>query len=97
MEGCRAVEDDGWILASEALDHPVERRRSREAIISLIYKRGDRGSPSNYRLISLMDGAMKVLEKALFNRLQDWVDAHNIMTKVQAGVQSRIGTIDQAL
>ncbi|KAJ1114396.1 hypothetical protein NDU88_002634 [Pleurodeles waltl] len=65
----------------------------RSAIIVPIYKKGERGCHANYQLISLLDGAGKVL----LNRLQGWADAHGVITEVQAGFRPQVGTSDQII
>jgi hypothetical protein len=48
-------------------------------------KKGDRSNVSNYRPISILSSFSKVLEKVMYNQLQDHLIKFNILTKEQFG------------
>ena len=63
-------------------------------IIFPIFKKGDRNLPSNYRAISFMNVAAKVLMGVLNQRLYKWVENNNILNEYQAGFRRGYSTAD---
>jgi hypothetical protein len=47
------------------------------SIIKPLHKKGDKTDPSNYRPISMLTSFSKVLEKALYNRLNEFLNNNN--------------------
>ena len=62
------------------------------AEIILIYKKGARDLPGNYRPISLIDG---LFCRQILTKIEDWMDDHNILTNCQVGFRKKTSTIDQ--
>lgn len=65
-----------------------------EAIIHPIHKKGDIGSPDNYRGISLLNISSKLYTRILNKRLTNWTEANNILNESQAGFRKSYSTVD---
>lgn len=65
-----------------------------ESIIFPIHKKGDLNNPSNYRGISFMNCAAKVLMGTIHSRLINWVEKYNILNEFQAGFRPQYSTAD---
>jgi hypothetical protein len=59
--------------------------RLKYSVIKPLYKKGDKTDPSNYRPISMLTSFSKVLEKALYNRLREYLSENNIFNSQQFG------------
>ena len=60
-----------------------------EAIVTPIYKKGDRNLPENYRPISLTCVCCKLLEHIICTHIRHHLDTQNILSKLQHGFRSR--------
>lgn len=60
-----------------------------------IHKKGDREDPANYRPISLIDAAQKIIGRIIINRVGMWLEEGNILSHFQAGFRQNVGTMDQ--
>jgi hypothetical protein len=66
----------------------------KNAIITVLFKKGDRADCSNYRGISLLDHAGKVLAKIIAIRLSEYCERCGILLEEQCGFRTRRGTRD---
>ena len=57
-----------------------------EAIVTPIYKKGDRNLPENYRPISLTCVCCKLLEHIICTHIRHHLDTQNILSKLQHGL-----------
>uniref|UniRef100_A0A3Q3KL62 Reverse transcriptase domain-containing protein n=1 Tax=Monopterus albus TaxID=43700 RepID=A0A3Q3KL62_MONAL len=57
-----------------------------------LYKSGDKHNLTNYRPISLLSQFSKILEKLFNNRLDTFIDKHNILSDCQYGFRSKRST-----
>lgn len=64
------------------------------SIIFPIFKKGDKAAANNYRGISFMNSVAKTMMGILNNRLNKWLDKHNIITEFQAGFRQGYSTSD---
>lgn len=64
------------------------------SIIFPILKKGDKTRPENYRGISFMNCAAKIMMGILTERLTSWVETNNILTEYQAGFRKNYSTAD---
>src|ERR1700733_8673224 len=62
------------------------------AIISPIFKSGDQSDLVNYRPISKLTCLSKVMERAMHNRLTDFLDSNNILYNKQFGFRKNHST-----
>ena len=51
---------------------------------------GDRTDISNYRPISLLPVIAKVFERLFYNRVQSFIEKHNILSTTQYGFRSKV-------
>ena len=54
-----------------------------------IFKKGDRGSPANYRPVSLTSVCIKVMEDILHSQVMQHLEIHGILSDQQDGFQER--------
>ena len=66
--------------------------RLKFSLIKPIYKWGDKSSPSNYRLISLLPVFSKIFEKVINKRLLDHLNNNVILNEHQYGFWSEVST-----
>lgn len=62
------------------------------AKVSVVYKKGDRNSLSNYRPISILPVFSKGLEKIILKRLTSFTDQYDILTPAQYGFRKNRST-----
>lgn len=55
----------------------------------MIHKTGDINNENNYRGIAVMNTFSKILTTILTNRLNTWVECHNILPESQSGFRKR--------
>ena len=55
------------------------------AKVTLIFKKGEKSSISNYRPISVFPCFLKILERIMYNRLYDYFTANSILFNKQFG------------
>ena len=65
----------------------------KDAIIKVLYKKADRSNCNNYRGISLLSHAGKVLLKIVTTRLSDYCETHNILPEEQCGFRPGRSTV----
>jgi hypothetical protein len=68
--------------------------RLKYSTIKLLHKKGDKTDPSNYRPISLLISLSNVIEKALYNRLIEYVNNNKILNSQQFGFRKNLATED---
>lgn len=64
------------------------------SIIVPLFKKGDVNVVSNYRGLSLLDTMYKLFTGILLNRINSWIDYHNIINEYQAGFRKGYSTVD---
>ena len=69
-------------------------QQRKDATIKVLYKKSDRSNCNNYRGISLLSHAGKVLLKIVVNRLSDYCEAHGILPDEQCGFRPERSTVD---
>ena len=66
----------------------------KDATIKVLYKKSDRFNCNNYRGISLLSHAGKVLLKIVANQLSHYCEAHGILPDEQCGFRPERSTVD---
>jgi len=64
------------------------------SIVKPIYKKGNKMNQTNYRPISLLTSFLNVLEKALYNRITEHLNTHNLLVRNQFGFRKGTATED---
>ena len=60
----------------------------KQAVVTPVFKEGDRQNTSNYRPISVLPLCMKMFERLIHDQLYAHVTKHNILNPFQSGVRS---------
>ena len=66
----------------------------KDATIKVLHKKKDRTGCGNYRGISLVAHAVKVLLKVIASRLSDYCECDNILPEKQCGFRPQRSTVD---
>ena len=66
--------------------------KGREAHIIPSYKKGDKSECSNYRPISLLPNISKIIEKAMYTRIYNFLEKYNCLYKKQFGFRNSHST-----
>ena len=61
----------------------------KSAIVSPVFKKGNRSTPSNYRPISLTSVTCKLIEHIIFSNIISHFDSNNILTDFQHGFRKK--------
>ena len=76
-------------IFQRSLDTGIVPDDWRHAVISPVFKKGQKSKPSNYRPISLTCIASKLLEHILVSNIMKYFDSHNILSPQQHGFRSK--------
>ena len=58
------------------------------AVVKPLFKKGDKSKISNYRPISILSPFSKVLEKVMYNQLQEHLNKYSILADEQFGFRT---------
>lgn len=64
------------------------------ALITTVFKKGDKEKPENYRGISLLPVLSKIYTKLIGEKIQNWSENNKILSEYQAGFRKNRSTID---
>ena len=81
-------------MCNKAITSGTFPERLKYSIINPLYKKGDKTDPSNYRPVSILTSFSKVLEKALYNRLFEYINNNKLLTGQQYGFRKKFSTED---
>lgn len=81
-------------LANLCFEHGIFPAALKKAIITPVYKNGDKSEVSNYRPISVLTAISKVLEKLVNNRLINYLSKIDFLSKSQYGFRRNHSTQD---
>ena len=73
------------IIYSQSLEYATLPQDWLSANITLVFKKGDRSIPVNYRLISLTSVLCKVMEHIIFHHIMSFFASQNILNPQQHG------------
>ena len=62
------------------------------AVVRPLFKKSDKSKISNYRPISILSSYSKVLEKVMYNQLQEHLNKYSILAEEQFGFRSHSTT-----
>lgn len=74
-------------LINKSIEEGVIPTKLKQAIVRPIFKGGDKKSYTNYRPISILNSAHKIMEKHIANVLTKYLQENNIINKNQFGFQ----------
>jgi len=75
-------------VAGPSKDHSCDKY----AVAEPLFKKGDKSKTTNYRPISILSSFSKILEKVMFNQLQNHLNIHTILAEEQFGFRSELTT-----
>lgn len=81
-------------LTNRALSEGIFPDIFKKAVIIPIHKGGDRNELGNYRPISLLSSVGKIIEKCINNRLNNFLNKHNLLNTRQYGFKENCSTED---
>ena len=84
-EGSSILATPYSILFNSSLQQGEFPSQWKEANVTCIHKKDDRSLPSNYRPISLLCQAGKVMERCVHKELYNYINTHNLLTPFQSG------------
>lgn len=65
------------------------------AALTMLFKKGDKNEPGNYRGIALINNILKLFTRILHVRIDKWASDGNILPEIQAGFRSGRSCVDQ--
>ena len=96
-EGADILAYPFFIVFNRSLNQGYFPHSWKEANVSPIFKKDNRSLPSNYRPISLLCQAGKVMERCIHKHLYNYVLSNHILTPLQSGFVSGDSTTFQLL
>ncbi|MCG7867795.1 MAG: reverse transcriptase family protein, partial [Candidatus Thiodiazotropha taylori] len=84
-EGSSLLATPYSILFNSSLQQGEFPSQWKDANVTCIHKKDDRSLPSNYRPISLLCQAGKIMERCVHKELYNYINTHNLLTPFQSG------------
>ena len=81
-------------LFNKVLEEEVFPPDWSSVLMLMLYKKGDREEPLNYRGIALINSISKLFTRILYNRLLRWIDESKILPECQSGFRAGRGCMD---
>ena len=95
----RFLKDGAVILAEPiakicnlSLLHSAFPSECKTAKVKLLFKKGSKIDPKNYRPISLLPLVAKIIEKVIYDQTQNFLDEHNHIYRYQSGFRKKYST-----
>ena len=63
-------------------------------VLKMLYKKGEKLDPENYRPIALVNSILKILTTILNNRLMDFAEDHGLLPEYQSGFRKKRSCLD---
>lgn len=89
------LRDNYLYIFNECLYHQCIPKCWKHAIITLVHKKGDKGNPSNFRPIALLQTTYKLFSLILTHRFLKFVEQNHIISPLQAGFRKKRSTSQQ--
>ena len=89
--------DPLYSLLRKSLDTGKLPNQFKRAIVTPLYKGGDRSTPSNYRPVALTSHVAKCLEKVIRRHLVNYLESNKLMNTSQHGFRAGRSTISQLI
>ena len=86
LKGCiNSICEPLCILYNRSLSEGVFHESWKKAIVTPIFKKGDKSLPSNYRPVSLLSSCGKILQIIIFKHMYNFLVASDLLYKYQSG------------
>ena len=96
LQGCiNSICEPLCILYNRSLSEGVFPESWKKAIVTPIFKKGDKSLPSNYRPVSLLSSCGKILERIIFKHMYNFLVASDLLYKYQSGFLPKHSTTYQ--
>ena len=76
-------------ILNRSISEGVFPTQWKTSIVTPLHKGGDPNNPSNYRPISVLPILSKIYERHILNALQNYLNAHNIISNTQSGFRKQ--------
>ena len=80
------------IIVNKSLQEGVFPQSLKTALVCAIFKKNDKTKCANYRPISLLSNISKIFERVMYNRIEQFIDEHNLIYKYQFGFRKKYST-----
>lgn len=84
------------LLLNKVFDSGIVPDAWPKAALTMLYKKGQKEDPANYRGIALTNNILKIFTKIIAKRLQSWNEACKTLPESQAGFRQNRGCEDQS-
>ena len=79
-------------IINKSLQEGIFPQSLKIALVCAIFKKNDKTKCANYRPISLLSNISKIFERVMYNRIESFIDEHNIIYKYQFGFRKKYST-----
>ena len=80
------------IIINKSLQEGVFPQPLKTALVCAIFKKNDKTKCANYRPISLLSNISKIFERVMYNRMEHFIEEHNLIYKYQFGFRKKYST-----
>ena len=98
LKKCKeAVDEPLYLIWRSCLDNSVTPEILKLSFVIPIHKGGNRGSPANYRPVSLTSHLIKMFEKIIRKRIVEYMDERKLFNHTQHGFRAGRSCLSQLL
>jgi hypothetical protein len=97
LKKCRAVLPPLTHIMNESFSTSTVPQKWKNALVTPIYKKGDKLNPNNYRPISLTCLAVKLMEGVINDEIRQFLDKNHVIVDQQHGFMRRRSTVTNLL
>ena len=80
------------VIVNKSIKEGVFPKLLKYALVCPFYKKADKTKCANYRPISLLSNLSKIFERAMYNRIDQFLDENNILYDLQFGFRKKHST-----